>query len=259
MSIDGDVPEMSQSTDGDITVKSLSVDGDVLPKKEKEKEKEKERVERERESDCLNTNTRASENPETEQSALLASPSSVSVKKMTSIRDDVLVIFAYWVAAMGKGKTAKLTKQRETCISARIKDGYTLDQIKAAIDGCAKSPYHQGKNEAGTIYDDLTLICRSGDKLEQFAGNVCAKKPTGDLNERNERHNEKNDFAELYGAAPAITDARTNAGAARKADGAERCGNQTGSDDESGRGRAKAADRCDNWSRCAEAVQQGGD
>jgi len=91
---------------------------------------------------------------------------------------DVAEIFKHWVSVMGKNSQAKLTDKRRKCIEARLKEKYTVDQIKQAIEGCAKSPHHMGQNDSGTVYDDLTLICRTGDKLEQFANNMAKHSPT---------------------------------------------------------------------------------
>lgn len=88
--------------------------------------------------------------------------------------DDVQIVFDYWCQAMGKSGNAKLTDKREKAIKARLKEGYTVEHIKQAIDGCKRSPHHMGQNQNGTIYDDIELICRSGEKLEQFALNVGA-------------------------------------------------------------------------------------
>jgi Helix-turn-helix domain len=71
-------------------------------------------------------------------------------------------IFEHWRQTMGKNG-ARLTPERRSKIAARLKQGYTADQIKRAIDGCAGSKFHR---DGG--YNDLTLICRSGAKLESF-------------------------------------------------------------------------------------------
>lgn len=81
---------------------------------------------------------------------------------------DAYPLFEYWREVMRKGSSTKPTKGRMAKINARLKEGYTVDQIKAAIDGCARSPYHMGVNDQGRKYDDLDLICRSGEKLEGF-------------------------------------------------------------------------------------------
>lgn len=77
-------------------------------------------------------------------------------------------LFAYWQGRMVKPK-AKLTADRKRVIQARIREGYTVEVLKAAIDGCAASPFHAGENERGTAYNDLTLIFRNGSKVEHFA------------------------------------------------------------------------------------------
>jgi len=85
-------------------------------------------------------------------------------------------IFDYWKEKLNH-PTSKLTSDRKTKIKARIDDRYTVDQIKQAIDGCASSSYHMGDNDTNTVYDDLTLICRNGSKLEFFMSLAKNKEP----------------------------------------------------------------------------------
>jgi len=84
---------------------------------------------------------------------------------------DIKDIYVYWKEIM-KHPGAKLTPDRKQKIKARLQEGYTKEQIIRAIKGCASSPYHMGDNEQGTVYDDLTLICRNGSKLEGFMEKV---------------------------------------------------------------------------------------
>lgn len=77
-------------------------------------------------------------------------------------------IFAYWQAATNHPK-AKFTPERRARVSDRLKDGYTVDEIKQAIDGCVADPFHRGENQDGKVWDDLELICRTGSKLEGLA------------------------------------------------------------------------------------------
>jgi uncharacterized phage protein (TIGR02220 family) len=79
----------------------------------------------------------------------------------------VRVVFEYWQEKF-QHPQAKLTPERERVIRARLKDGYTVEEIKRAIDGCHSSPFHMGQNESNKIHDGLDLICRNGSKLESF-------------------------------------------------------------------------------------------
>jgi hypothetical protein len=102
---------------------------------------------------------------------------SVSEKKntcqpggMTLVKnDDVNVIFNYWLKAMGKNaNTSKLTTKRRKVINDRLKDKYSVTMILSAIDGCLCDPFSMGVNERKKPYNDIELICRTGEKLESF-------------------------------------------------------------------------------------------
>ena len=85
--------------------------------------------------------------------------------------------FNYWVLKMVKGGSTKFTKKRKSVVNARLKEGYLLSDIFGAIDGCLNSSYHMGQNDTGTVYNDLELICRTGEKVEHFRDNINAVKP----------------------------------------------------------------------------------
>jgi len=85
-------------------------------------------------------------------------------------------VFAYWQRILNK-PNSKLTKDRQAKIEARFKDGYTVDDMERAIDGCARSAHHMGQNDRNTVYDDLELICRDGKHLENFRDNIGVENP----------------------------------------------------------------------------------
>lgn len=89
-------------------------------------------------------------------------------------------VFDYWRRSLNH-PTSKLTPTRRRRIADRLKDGYSVDDIKHAIDGCSMSPHNMGVNDTGTVYDDIELICRSGEKLERFLG-IYNNKLTGGNN-----------------------------------------------------------------------------
>ena len=76
-------------------------------------------------------------------------------------------VFDHWVKVMEKPK-ALLGKDRKKAIEARLNEGYSVEDLKKAIDGCRSSAFHMGENERSTVYNDLELICRNGRKVEQF-------------------------------------------------------------------------------------------
>lgn len=76
--------------------------------------------------------------------------------------------FEYWRKVMGKNTNTLLTPKRRRLIRDRLKEGYTLDDIKRAIDGCSQDAFNMGANDRSKPFNDIELICRSGEKLEGF-------------------------------------------------------------------------------------------
>lgn len=87
---------------------------------------------------------------------------------------DVETVFEFWRATSGHAK-AKLDSKRERAVRDRLKDGYSVDDLKQAIVGCSKTPHNQGQNDRGERYDLLELICRDAAHVDRFMRN--AEKP----------------------------------------------------------------------------------
>ena len=79
----------------------------------------------------------------------------------------VVELFRHWQRVHGH-PSAKLDAPRRRAIERALKS-HGVDVVRAAIDGCAKSPFHKGENDRGQVYDDLTLILRNASKIEHFA------------------------------------------------------------------------------------------
>jgi hypothetical protein len=90
------------------------------------------------------------------------------------VADQVREIFEYWQLEC-KHHGAKPSPDRVRKVRARLREGYTVHQIKEAIDGAARGAT---VDENGKVWDDLELICRSGSKLESFIGRPARKKKT---------------------------------------------------------------------------------
>lgn len=81
----------------------------------------------------------------------------------------VAEIFAYWIHVMGKDPSGTLlTTKRDKAVRERLNQTYGVDVIKLAIDGCRLDPFNMGQNPAGKKYNDLELICRTGENVERF-------------------------------------------------------------------------------------------
>lgn len=100
------------------------------------------------------------------EGARVGKPPAKAIEDAVSV-ECVRRVFEHWQKRMTKPR-AKLTEGRKRAIRSRMKDGYTLDQMKGAIDACCASEFHMGENDRNTAYNDLTVILRSGEKLEQF-------------------------------------------------------------------------------------------
>lgn len=78
-----------------------------------------------------------------------------------------------WKRATGHERS-KNSKDRLDLIRARLKDGYTVEQIELAIDGLAACPYVVDAQRSRTghpsqRYDQLEHCLKGGARLERFA------------------------------------------------------------------------------------------
>ena len=89
--------------------------------------------------------------------------------KPDSVLSQVTEIFHFWCDTMKKNRAQnKITPKRDKAIRARLKEGYTVEDIKLAITGCSKDAFSMGQNDRGKPFNDIELICRTGEKLEGF-------------------------------------------------------------------------------------------
>jgi uncharacterized protein YdaU (DUF1376 family) len=101
-------------------------------------------------------------------------PKTINVKPIvppdgatTVAREMVGAVFSYWQNQRGHDR-AKLDDKRSKAIRARLKDGYSVEDLCRAVDGIAKSAHHMGQNDNRAVYDDIELICRSAVNVDKF-------------------------------------------------------------------------------------------
>jgi predicted transcriptional regulator len=96
-----------------------------------------------------------------------------SIKPSRDIERDKQVseIFEHWQRVMQKPR-AKLDNKRKASILKALRMGYSIVLIKQAIDGCAASAFHMGRNRDNKRHNDITLILRDASHIESFIDTV---------------------------------------------------------------------------------------
>jgi len=84
--------------------------------------------------------------------------------------DDVRRVFEHYRAYFPKRFPRVHSSLKEWgLVRARLEaDGYSVDDLCEAIDGCMRSPWHQGENERRKAYDTLELIARDAKHVDDF-------------------------------------------------------------------------------------------
>ena len=88
--------------------------------------------------------------------------------------EGVRLVFEHWQTVHGHpaARLGKSDSKRYKAIAGRLKDGYTVEQLCRAVNGCKNSSHHMGRdpksNPSGTIFDDIELICRDAAHVDKF-------------------------------------------------------------------------------------------
>lgn len=103
-------------------------------------------------------------------------------------KDVVRKLFDFWVERLGKHQP-KFSDKRKRVLRARLAEGFTERELGEAIAGVVHSPHHMGENDSGPKgegkrFDDLTLICRDPEKVEEFRDLYRQVKGNGDRREQ---------------------------------------------------------------------------
>lgn len=77
----------------------------------------------------------------------------------------VLAVFEHWQKTFNHSK-AVLDGKRRRLIEARLKD-FSPEDLRDSISGYKLSPFHQGDNDQGKVWDSLELILRDSQHVEE--------------------------------------------------------------------------------------------
>jgi hypothetical protein len=89
---------------------------------------------------------------------------------------DVQRVFEHWQQVMDK-PACKFTRDRVSKVNARLNDGYTVEKLCQAIDGCKLSTFHMGDNDRTTPFNDITTILKSGRTVEEHVERAEGRAP----------------------------------------------------------------------------------
>lgn len=89
--------------------------------------------------------------------------------QMSIVDGEVEQVFAHYRTFHPRTfRNPSRTSKEWKLIERRLGEGFTVDDLKLAIDGNHASPWHNGENETGRKYQSLELIVRDGSKVQQF-------------------------------------------------------------------------------------------
>lgn len=91
----------------------------------------------------------------------------VSRGTLSAREAEVQAIFEFWRTLLSTTRS-RLDATRRKKITERLRDGYSADDVKRAIIGCALSDWHRGANDRGTRYQGIELICRDASHMDKF-------------------------------------------------------------------------------------------
>jgi len=94
-------------------------------------------------------------------------------------QEQIITVFEFWKQVMKKNSNVKLDTVRARNIGAAIYD-YGVDGCYKAIEGCALSDFHMGRNANNTKYNDIELILRDATKIERFIEIAESARPAGE-------------------------------------------------------------------------------
>ena len=94
-------------------------------------------------------------------------------------QEQIVTVFEFWKKVMNKNNNVRLDTVRARNIGAAIYD-YGIEGCYKAIEGCALSDFHMGRNATNTKYNDIELILRDATKIERFIEIYESMRPAGE-------------------------------------------------------------------------------
>ncbi|MDQ3730281.1 MAG: hypothetical protein M3355_11915 [Actinomycetota bacterium] len=147
---------------------------------------------------------------------------SAATRELTKLTEGEVVdkdaerVFEAWARATGRdAKRLKFGEKRQQVVKARLRDGYSVEQLIRAVNAVASHPYvvngrRLASGPEGQRYDELELICRNEVKVDNALkladlivaeGRRAWERAGEDLIRRNGRNYDDPSKPRLYGDA----------------------------------------------------------
>lgn len=78
-------------------------------------------------------------------------------------------VFDYWKKTLNHPRSI-FDPKRKRLIDSRLEDGFSVEDLKMAVDGCKASDWYMGENDRHRKFDSVGLIFRNAEKVEEFIG-----------------------------------------------------------------------------------------
>lgn len=75
-----------------------------------------------------------------------------------------------WRRVVGGNRPPVLDGKRRARIRARLREGFSVQDLCRACDGMWATPWNIGENPSGKTYTDIELVCRDASHVERFIG-----------------------------------------------------------------------------------------
>lgn len=90
-------------------------------------------------------------------------------KRETDNGDQIREVFAHYRTHHPRSfREPQSTSEEWKRIRARLREGFTVEDLKQAIDGCHVCPHNCGQNSQNQKYQDLKLIVKDGGQVTRF-------------------------------------------------------------------------------------------
>lgn len=98
------------------------------------------------------------------------SDSEQKTKPKIECSEPAIACFEHYKKVTGRAHH-ELTREKRAMIEARLKEGFTLDQLNHISSWVSQKPFYLGKNDTGTRLDRIDVLFGSREKVEKLLDN----------------------------------------------------------------------------------------